>query len=114
MKVTNISKALQGVNTSTGQVYIRPGETKDVEFTKEGEKQAKRLSFLKFGSAAAKEAEKGGNTNQPSFEAKHRGGGSYSIVDASGAEVVEKLSKEDAEAFNAMSDADKAAYVAKK
>jgi hypothetical protein len=46
MKVVNNSKALQGVNTVKGVVYLRPGELRDVEFTEEGLKQAKRLSFL--------------------------------------------------------------------
>jgi hypothetical protein len=46
MKVVNNSKALQGVNTVKGVVYLRPGEMKDVEFTEEGLKQAKRQSFL--------------------------------------------------------------------
>lgn len=45
------------------------------------------------------------------YEAKHRGGGSYSILDADGKEVVDKLSKADAESFNAMSEDDKAAFV---
>lgn len=43
--------------------------------------------------------------------AKHRGGGSYSIMRGD-EEVKEGLSKADAEAFNGMSDEDKAAYVA--
>lgn len=38
---------------------------------------------------------------QKAFEAKHRGGGSYSVMDAAGAEVLDKLTKEDAELFNA-------------
>jgi major capsid protein len=46
MKVVNNSKALQGVNTSKGVVYLRPGELKDVDFTKEGLEQARRLPFL--------------------------------------------------------------------
>lgn len=44
-------------------------------------------------------------------KAVHRGGGSYSIMDGD-KELVEKLSKDDAEAFNALSDEDKAAFVA--
>lgn len=51
---------------------------------------------------------------QPLYEAKHRGRGSYSVLDATGAEVAEGLSKDDAEAFNAMSAEDQAAYVATK
>lgn len=50
---------------------------------------------------------------QPSYEAKHRGRGSYSVLDAAGAEVMEGLTKDDAEAFNAMSAEDRAAYVTK-
>jgi len=46
MKVTNNSKALQGVHTAQGVVFIQPGETKDVELTPEGHKGASRLSFL--------------------------------------------------------------------
>lgn len=34
------------------------------------------------------------------YEAKHRGGGSYSIMNAEGKEVLDKLSKDDAELFN--------------
>lgn len=46
------------------------------------------------------------------FEAKHRGGGSYSVMDAEGKEVLSGLTKDDAGAFNAMSEEDKAAFVA--
>lgn len=46
MKVTNISKALQGVNAKSGRVFIRPGDTKEVEFDEVGLKQAKRLTKL--------------------------------------------------------------------
>jgi predicted RNase H-like nuclease (RuvC/YqgF family) len=45
------------------------------------------------------------------LEAKHRGGGSYSVLDADGKEVLEKLSKADAEAFNAMTAEEQAEYV---
>lgn len=46
MKVTNSSKALQGVHTTDGVVYILPGETKEVDLTPEGHKGASRLTFL--------------------------------------------------------------------
>lgn len=55
-----------------------------------------------------------GAVQHPVYEAKHRGRGSYSVLDATGAEVMEGLNKEDAEAFNAMSTEDQAAYVATK
>lgn len=44
------------------------------------------------------------------LEAKHRGRGSYSIMRGD-EEVKEGLTKEDADAFNSLSDADKAEYV---
>ncbi|MCT7376808.1 hypothetical protein [Chelativorans salis] len=65
--------------------------------------RAKRLPFLSFGKAEKKSA-------SAKLKARHRGGGSYSIMRGE-EELVEKLSKEDAETFNAMSDEDKAAYV---
>ena len=46
MKVTNNSKALQGVHTTDGVVYILPGKTKEVDLTPEGHKGASRLAFL--------------------------------------------------------------------
>lgn len=47
---------------------------------------------------------------QPGYEAKHRGGGSWSVMQGD-TEVVEKLDKTAAEAFNALSDEDKAKFV---
>ena len=55
-----------------------------------------------------------GAVQDATYEAKHRGRGSYSVLDAAGAEIMEGLSKDDAEAFNAMSPEDQAAYVAAK
>jgi len=46
MKVTNISKALQGVNAKSGRMFLRPGEVKKVEFDEVGLNQARRLSKL--------------------------------------------------------------------
>ncbi|NMX65694.1 hypothetical protein [Pseudomonas sp. WS 5079] len=52
MKVTNSSKALQGVHTTDGVVYILPGETKEVDLTSEGHKGASRLTFLSLDGKA--------------------------------------------------------------
>lgn len=46
MKVTNISRALQGVNGMSGRVFIRPGECKDIEFDEASLKLALRLKDL--------------------------------------------------------------------
>lgn len=45
------------------------------------------------------------------LEARHKGGGVYSVFDSNGAELVTKLTSEDKDAFNAMSDEEKTAYV---
>lgn len=54
MKVTNNSKAPQGVHTGVGVVFIRPGESRDVELSVDGHKQASRLKFLSVSGAAPK------------------------------------------------------------
>lgn len=45
MKVTNNSKAPQGLHTINGVRFVRPGETKELDLT---EGQAKRISRLGF------------------------------------------------------------------
>lgn len=55
MKVTNNSKALQGVHTIAGVVYVLPGQSRDVELTEDGHKQASRLAFLKMSGDAPKQ-----------------------------------------------------------
>lgn len=52
MKITNNSLASQGVHAVSGVVYIRPGQTKDVELTEAGLEQAARLPFLGIEGAA--------------------------------------------------------------
>ncbi|WP_062390937.1 hypothetical protein [Pseudomonas abietaniphila] len=54
MKVTNNSKALQGVHSVTGVVFLQPGESKDVDLTEAGHKLASRLDFLKVSGTAPK------------------------------------------------------------
>jgi hypothetical protein len=46
-----------------------------------------------------------------SYRAVHKGGPWFSIIDNDGIEVVGKLSKENAENFNGLADADKLQYV---
>ncbi|MFF3704699.1 hypothetical protein [Pseudomonas qingdaonensis] len=54
MKVTNNSKAPQGVHTATGVVFVGPGESREVDLTEQGHKLASRLDFLKVSGAAPK------------------------------------------------------------
>lgn len=54
MKVTNNSKAPQGVHTATGVVFVGPGESREVDLTEQGHKLASRLDFLKVSGTAPK------------------------------------------------------------
>lgn len=108
MKITNISAGPRGVNAVSGPVLIEPDQTVEVEITEAEVKVSKGTGWFEFVEDTAPEP-----APVPSYEAKHRGGGSYSVLDAEGKEVLEKLTKEDAEAFNALSAEERAAYVAK-
>ena len=68
-----------------------------------GEKQARRLKgILEFGKAKAE--------GRVTLNAEHHGGGKFTVT--KGEEVLlSGLSKADADAFNAMSETDKAEYV---
>lgn len=105
-KVTNNSSALQGVRSSAGVVYIKPGMTRAVEFEPHELERAQRRSFLTVEVEATEQEPEG------ALVAKHKGAGKYSIW-AGDEEVSSGLSKTDAETFNAMSDEDKAAFVGK-
>lgn len=52
MKITNNSAAPQGVHAVSGVVYLKPGQSRDVELTDVGVAQAKRLPFLGIEGAA--------------------------------------------------------------
>ncbi len=54
MKVTNNSKAPQGVRTAVGVVFLLPGQTREVELTEDGHTQAARLRFLEVSGNAPK------------------------------------------------------------
>ena len=115
MKITNNSTARQGIRTDAGLSWIAPGETREVAPSKSGLKQAMRLKFLKIEGhkAETKPAEKAAPADKPAdaeLKAVHRGRGSFSIMRGD-AEVKEGLSKEDSDAFNSMSAADREAYV---
>lgn len=61
-------------------------------------------------ATATKDAGKASSSSDPAFEAKHRGGGSYSVMQGD-EEVIPSLNKEQAEAFNALSEAKRFDYV---
>lgn len=93
MKVTNNSKALQGVHTTAGVVYILPGQTQDIELTPEGHKGASRLAFMSVEGKAP--AGDGDERNELFAKLKALG------IDAAGNSKTETLQKKLDEALAA-------------
>lgn len=89
------------------------------EVTKRAEAAEKRveekeaeIADLRQQIEQAKAAKDNGTSDQPaSFTARDTGSGWWTIFDADGKEVGKKLRKDDGEAFNTLSDADKAEFV---
>lgn len=107
MRITNTQIGPRGLNTIAGPVMLDPGQTIDAEMSEAEAKVAKATGWFEFGKAKAEK------TFEPTgATAEHRGGGRYFIMDGD-KPVGDAMTKEDAEAFNALSDEDKAAYLAK-
>lgn len=107
MQITNKCDGPRGVNTTSGPFLIEPGQTVEVELSAAEAKVSKATGWFDMdGEAKPAEPAASGLT------AQHRGGGRYFIMDGDNP-VGEAMSKEDAEAFNALSDEEKAAFVAK-
>lgn len=98
---------------TVGGVVIRPGRTEDVPAWDDVKKNRTVSRWLDKGVIkAAGDAQS--SSGSATYKAEHRGRGSYSVMGGDGKEVVPDLSKEDAEAFNAGSDEDRAAFVAER
>lgn len=128
MKITNISKGTRGLHTTSGPVYVDAGQTVDVELAK-GEAGTLSKDWWATGKAAVAakvetptptptptkpegESEGEGEGDQTAtYKAVHRGAGSFSIMDGEDNEVIEKITKAEAEKFNALSDEAKIEYV---
>ncbi|TPL06679.1 hypothetical protein [Mesorhizobium sp. B2-4-11] len=104
MKVTNTQAGPRGLNTKTGPVLVEPGQSVDVEIDDAELKVAKATGWFDFGKAAAKAATDDG------LKAVHHGGGRFNVVKGDET-LLSGLNKADADAFNVMSDEDKASYI---
>lgn len=103
-KITNTQPGPRGVNAKGGIVMIDPGQTVDVDIDAGELENSRKTGWFEFDGAEA--------APKPSLEAKHVGGGSYFIMDGDN-RVGDAMKKEDAEAFNALSDEEKAKFAAK-
>lgn len=109
--------------STAASVTVTNTDGKDGVYIPAAEFNAMRESFEKLTAENADlrkqlaDAGKGGQQKSDEFkapfEAKDKGAGWWAIYDADGKEV-RSLRKDDAEIFNALSDADKAAEAAKK
>lgn len=140
MQITNTQPGPRGINTVNGPVLVEPNQTVEAEVYEREKAHIEAAGWFKTegrfmpnpsassGPAtasedtseidrmkvelAAKEAEierlKSPASRGP--EAKHRGAGSYSIMEGD-AELREKLTKEQAEAFNALDAGGKAKWL---
>jgi hypothetical protein len=68
MKITNNSKALQGVRSKGRAVYIQPGETRDVDLEGVDLEKAKRLRFLKIEGVSKAAASQDGDSPKTALE----------------------------------------------
>lgn len=105
MRITNTQVGPRGLNAISGPVMLDPGQTVDVEMSEAEAKIAKATGWFEFGKAKAEKPE-------VALEARHVGGGAWFIMDGDN-RIGEAMKKDDAEAFNALSDEDKAAFVKK-
>jgi len=95
MKITNTQKGPRGLNTVGGPVLIEPGQSIEVELSGAEHQIAAGTGWFDMPEPTA--------APEPANElvAKHRGAGSYSVMRGDD-EVVDKLTKDQAEAFNAL------------
>lgn len=109
-KITNNAPGVRIVNAKVDgkvvQVSLRSGETKDLDVIETKGHKARVESGV-FTVSGGKKAE----TPPSGPQAVHRGAGSFSVMDGD-KELVEKLTKEDADAFNKLDDAAKAKFIA--
>ncbi|TPM39370.1 hypothetical protein FJ951_27060 [Mesorhizobium sp. B2-2-3] len=106
MKVTNMQVGPRGLNTKDGPVLVEPGQTVDVDLSDAELKVAKGTGWFGFEGGKAKAA----SVDDGAAKAVHHGGGKFNIVKGDDV-LLSGLNKADADAFNAMSDEDKTAYV---
>lgn len=107
MRITNTQVGPRGLNAISGPVMLDPGQSVEVEMSEVEAEIAKATGWFEFEEAQAEP-----EPEPASLKAEHRGGGRYFVMDGD-KPVGEAMTKEDAEAFNALSDEDKAAFVAK-
>ncbi|MBI5111856.1 MAG: hypothetical protein HZA68_07775 [Rhodovulum sp.] len=108
-RITNTQAGPRGVNAASGPIILHPGETAELDLSDAEQAVARRTGWFEFGEPEPA----GPAVTVPDLHAVHRGRGSYSIMQGE-EELADGLTKADADAFNALSPADRAAFVADK
>ncbi len=140
-KVTNISPGPRGLHTSAGLVFVEPHQVWEGEIEEAALKSALETGWFAKGEKKApgdegdseevvalktqvaerdqqivelrtklESLEQGASNQAAALKAEHHGGGKFNVTQGE-AVLLSGLSKADADAFNAMSEEDKAAYV---
>lgn len=117
MQVKNVAPGPRGINTTSGQMLLERGQTLDgIEMTEAEYKVAQATGWFELDGVPVVPT-LDTDQDEPTIPAigayttKHKGGGNWAILDASGAELADKISKEDAAAFDSSSADEKTAYV---
>lgn len=114
LRVSNRSHRAKAFKVIGGLKVVKAGQTETIENARElTDAQIAALARqgvkVRQSSGAAPERREPASSTRE-LKAVHRGGGSYSVMRGD-VEVVEKLSKDDAAAFNEMSAEDRESYV---
>ncbi|WP_152045497.1 hypothetical protein [Aureimonas psammosilenae] len=119
MEVTNNSKALQGVNTVTGAVYLQPGETRDLDIPVGELAGLKSNALLGLGGldrgsdyppAADGPAPETGAPTPSAYAVVDKGRG-WHVITKDGQDATKSLREDAVAGFDAKSEDEKAAFV---
>lgn len=120
MKITNNAPRPEGFHTSNGLVFLKQGETRDLDLTPEGFKMAARLPFVGIEGVDRSEAMQmrdvpPDQTETPESETdeytvKDKGRGWF-VVMKGDEEVTKSFREADAKEFETLSAEDKVAFI---
>lgn len=114
MRVTNNAAGLQGIHTTAGVVYLKPGETRDLDLDEMQVKQVIRLPFIALEGVERGSAMQAATSvplvSVPCFSVLDKGRGWF-VITADGVEVTKSLRKDDVDGFDEMSEGEKALFI---
>lgn len=117
MRITNNAPRPEGFHTSNGLVFLKQGETRDLDLTPEGFKMAARLPFVGIEGVDRSEAMQMRDVPPPAsvpetdeYTVKDKGRGWF-VVMKGDEEVTKSFREADAKEFETLSAEDKVAFI---